>query len=211
MSNNDRSQFSVIYDFETLSKDRFNCVILCIAGLKFDQKRFTSDDPYTFEGLLRDTSFMKFDVQQQVKTYQRKIDMDTVRWWKEKPAKIQDMLLEPAESDSPFYSIVTFIKELIPNENLVDMVFTRGNTFDPIILKGITEQLKSQDPYPFYKDRDTRSFIDGLTFGADMRNDFMVPGLEEKFIAHDPRHDIVMDVMRMQYVVRLLNDLETVV
>jgi len=30
----------------------------------------------------------------------------------------------------------------------------------------------------------------------------MVPGLEESFIHHDPIHDIAMDVMRMQFLVR---------
>jgi len=30
----------------------------------------------------------------------------------------------------------------------------------------------------------------------------MVPDLEDSFVHHDPIHDIAMDVMRMQYIVR---------
>ena len=30
----------------------------------------------------------------------------------------------------------------------------------------------------------------------------MVPGLEDKFVAHDAKHDVAMDVMRMQYLVQ---------
>jgi hypothetical protein len=46
--------------------------------------------------------------------------------------------------------------------------------------------------------------IEGMSWGTDMDNGYIPEGLAAKFIAHDPRHDIVMDVMRMQELARAL-------
>ena len=40
--------------------------------------------------------------------------------------------------------------------------------------------------------------IEGMSFGMKLDNGFTPSGLENQFIKHDPRHDIAMDVMRMQ-------------
>ena len=37
-----------------------------------------------------------------------------------------------------------------------------------------------------------------MSWGIDLRNGFIPEGLESVFVAHDPQHDIVMDVMRLQ-------------
>jgi hypothetical protein len=37
-----------------------------------------------------------------------------------------------------------------------------------------------------------------MAWGAGLSNGFVPEGLEEQFVAHDPQHDIVMDVMRLQ-------------
>lgn len=199
---------SVIFDFETLSLDRFRTVVSCVAGLQFQEERYTSDEPYTFDELIDTASFAKFDVGTQVQHYNRKIDQGTLDWWRKQPKAVQNMLIEPSDSDVPFEQALVFFKTLMPTPDSVNKVYTRGNTFDPIIVDGIVEQLRGEELYQHWKLRDTRSIIDGLSYGADINNTFIVPGLENKFIAHDPRHDIAMDVMRMQYLVRLLNDLE---
>lgn len=199
---------SVIFDFETLSLDRFRAVIPCVAGIRFNEDRYTSDEPYTFDELIGMSEFMKFDVGGQVKNYGRKIDKSTLDWWRKQPKAAQDQLIEPSESDSPFEDITKFFTGLIRHHETINKIYSRGNTFDPIIVDGVIEQMNHPEWYPFWKVRDTRSMIDGLAFGADIKNSFTVPGLEQKFIAHDPRHDVAMDIMRMQYLVRLLNDLE---
>jgi len=202
------SKDCAIFDFETLSLDRFRTVITCVAGIRFNEDRYMSDEPYTFDELLEASLFMKFNVGTQVKNYGRKIDKSTLDWWRTQPKAAQDQLIEPSDSDAPFENIGKFFSTLIRNHETLDKIYTRGNTFDPIIVDGIVEQLNLSELYPFWKLRDTRSMIDGLAFGADIKNSFTVPGLEEKFVAHDPRHDVAMDIMRMQYLVRLLNDLE---
>ena len=70
---------AVIYDFETLSQDQINGVVTCLAILKFDESRF-ADKPYTFKELVNYAKVMKFSVEEQVKTYKRKIDKSTLEW-----------------------------------------------------------------------------------------------------------------------------------
>jgi hypothetical protein len=53
--------------------------------------------------------------------------------------------------------------------------------------------------------RDTRSFIDGLAYGSKLNNKFIPEGLQSKFVEHDPCHDIVMDVMRMQTLIQAVS------
>jgi len=202
------SKDSVIFDFETLSLDRAQCVISCVAGIRFNEDRYLSDDPYSFTELVEAADFMKFSAEYQVTHYGRKIDLQTIGWWKEKPKSVQNMIIEPKEDDVTFEKIIDFFQNLFRHPDTLSRVYSRGNTFDPIILDGIISQLKVKNFYPHWVVRDTRSMIDGMSFGSNMRNDFVVPGLESQYIAHDPRHDIAMDIMRMQYIVRLLNDLE---
>lgn len=111
--------------------------------------------------------------------------------------------LQPSEDDvsiSELYDWLTTEFE-IPKYKAV---WTRGNTFDPIFLRTILESAGASDPFSqWWAIRDTRSFLDGMLYGSGIKNTFIPEDLQEKFIGHDPKHDIAMDVMRMQYLVRL--------
>ena len=54
----------LIYDFETLSQDMLNGVVVNIAAMNYTEERFTHD-PYSYEELLDKCSVMKFDVKEQ--------------------------------------------------------------------------------------------------------------------------------------------------
>jgi len=60
-------------------------------------------------------------------------------------------------------------------------------------------------PFGFSKFRDTRSLIDGLSWGSGLKNWFIPDDFQDKFIAHDPCHDVAMDVTRIQYLVRAIS------
>ena len=72
------SKDSVIYDFETLSADRIKGVVTCVAGIRFNESRYISDNPYTFKELIESAQFMKFNVLTQVEHYGRKMSKDTI-------------------------------------------------------------------------------------------------------------------------------------
>jgi hypothetical protein len=136
-------------------------------------------------------------VADQVRNHGRKIDPNTLKWWGEQSAEAQKQL-KPLESDMSISNLKSWITS-VASPDSVKRVYTRGNTFDPMFMDSIC----APDPYPFWKLRDTRSTIEGMTLlNKDIKNGFIVPGLEERFIAHDAKHDVAMDVMRMQFLMQ---------
>ena len=190
-----------ISDFETLSTDRVNGAIISMAILEFDTNRFNTE-PYEYSQLLDNTGFIKFNVEDQVKNHGRKIDPDTLKWWGEQSAEARAQL-KPSENDKPLSECIPFINDYIGSTK-VNKIFSRGNTFDPIILDYIGVQYNQVIPWGHWAMRDTRSIIDGMAWGTDIKNGFIPDELQPLFVAHDPTHDIVMDVMRMQFLSRAL-------
>jgi len=186
---------SLIYDFETLGTNPRESAIVSLAALVFDSSKFHNG--YDYDELLGMTRFVKFDVEDQVRNHGRTIDPDTLVWWSELgPGPMEQ--LKPSPNDMSIVELHDWITS-IADPQTVERVYTRGNTFDPIFLESILDG----DPYPFWKLRDTRSTIEGMTLlNPKIKNAFIVPGLEDKFIAHDARHDVVMDVLRLQYFIQ---------
>jgi hypothetical protein len=60
------------------------------------------------------------------------------------------------------------------------------------------------DPFHWKTVRDTRSMIEGMAFGMEIDNGFEIKEVGDKFVKHDPRHDIALDVLRMQTLARLI-------
>lgn len=185
----------VIYDFETLSQDQLRGVVTSFAMLNFTEKRYI-EDPYTFEELVDSCKYIKFDVEDQVTNFKRTMSKETIQWWNEQGEEAKKQI-KPSSED---VSITTFYNWIQSNIDCtkIKKSFTRGNTFDPIFLQFLMTQIGKSDPFPWYTIRDTRSLIEGMSYGMKLDNKFMPGDLKDKFIKHNPCHDIAMDVMRMQ-------------
>ena len=184
----------VIYDFETLGQDQRNSVVLSFAMITFSERHYKSD-PYEYMELVNKAKFIKFDVASQVEAG-RKINLETLKWWKDQGDEAQKQL-RPLTDDKPLSALHDFIKKNT-EDCKIKKSFTRGNTFDPMFLQYIMEETGHKDPFHWRTVRDTRSMIEGMSFGMKVDNSFTPSGFENQFIKHDPRHDIAMDVMRMQ-------------
>jgi hypothetical protein len=192
---------SCIFDFETLSQEQTNGVVVSMAMLNFADVRFTSDTmAYTFDELVANTVTIKFDVQDQVKSYKRKINKETLKWWMDQGDLAKEQLT-PKADDKSIADLYSFF--VLNKSANVKKVYSRGNTFDPIFLEYIMRQTGNPMPYQWWEVRDTRSLIEGLAWGSDLKNSFTPPGCEN-FIAHDPSHDVAMDVMRLQTLVQAI-------
>lgn len=188
----------VIYDFETLSQDTENGIVVSFAAMCYDETRFV-DNPYTFEELLELTREIKFDIQEQKEVYGRTVQQSTLDWWMKQGVEAKRALL-PSKEDKPISELYDFCLGVCKKPKAV---YARGNTFDPLFVTGITKATGKPEPWDWWLVRDTRSFIEGATIGCDVKNDFTPPGCEG-FIHHNPSHDIVIDVMRMQYIINKL-------
>ena len=186
----------VIYDFETLSQDQRRGVVTSFAIISYSEKKFTEGEGYTYEQLLDMCHYIKFDVEDQVKNFSRKISKETVDWWNEQGDEAKKQI-RPSALDVSISTLHQFLVDRIDCKNL-RKAYTRGNTFDPMFLQYIFEDCGQVHPFHWRTTRDTRSMIEGMSFGMDIDNDFMPGDLKELFVKHDPRHDIAMDVMRMQ-------------
>jgi hypothetical protein len=191
---------NLIYDFETLSQNAFNGAVINIAALQFDPARFI-DSPYEFEELVEECQFIKFDVHEQVMKYGRKVEQSTIDWWKQQSKEAQRQLT-PSPVDQSIDVLYDFMVRDLDYENM-KAVWTRGNSFDPVLLDSILIATNKPKFKNWWAIRDTRSFLDGLLYGSNIKNNFIPDGLD--VVLHDPRYDISLDVYRMQTVIRELN------
>jgi hypothetical protein len=187
---------NLIYDFETLSQNAFDGAVINMAALEFDPNEF-----YEFEELVESAKFIKFDVQEQVEKYGRKIEKGTLEWWKNQSKEAQAQL-KPSDLDVSIDTLYNFMVDEM-NYEKATAVWTRGNSFDPVLLDSIILATNKPKFKNWWAIRDTRSFLDGLLYGSNIKNNFMPDGVEA--VLHDPRYDIALDVYRMQTVIRELN------
>ena len=193
---------SFIFDFETLGKEVITCPALSVAMLAFDTKRFM-DNPYTIDELLDAAVFAKFNVAEQVQKYGRKIEQETLEWWGTQSPEAQKSQFKPSDSDISIETIRDLFADNIPEGATI---YTRGNTFDPILLKSLCNMMDQSEPYPWWSVRDVRSLIDGLSWGTELKSSFPPPELEGQELAfHDPRVDIAVDVLRIQTLVKAIS------
>jgi len=187
-----------IYDFETLSQNPVDGVVVSMAMMSYSEARFV-DKPYTYPELLDKCHYIKFDVEDQVKSYNRKIEKDTLEWWSKQNKTARDKLA-PSSDDVSIADLYSFF--VVNKPVNMEKVYTRRNTFDPIFMTSLMKATGNPEPYAWWDVRDTISYIEGLVYPQEIKTNFIPDGLEEHFVVHDPCHDIVMDVMRIQTIVQ---------
>ena len=185
----------LIFDFETLSQNPIDGAVVSLALLTFSEDIMLLNG-YTYEELLRNVKFVKFDVQDQVDKWNRKIESSTLDWWAQQTKEARASI-KPHPSDVSITEMIPWMTSHFDSKK-IKTVFTRNNTFDPVIVQSIAKDFAMAVPYDWWKIRDTKSFIMGLTYGTDIRDSFIPPDCENKYVKHDPRHDVVLDVMRLQ-------------
>ncbi len=182
---------AIIYDYETLGTDGNTDVILSLAALEFN---ITPDMDYDYNDLVANAKHIKFDVEDQVKNYGRTINKDTVLWWSEQGESAKK-ILKPSADDRPLHDILEFFGQF--DFNKTRYIITRGD-MDPLFTKSFYKLYGLPLPYAYYKWRDSRSLIDGLSVWqiADNFSPKLPPDTD--VIAHDARYDIALDVIRIQ-------------
>lgn len=190
---------SIIYDFETLSSNPRNGVILSFALFSFDEQRFV-DNPYTFDEILESSIFQKYDVTEQVQKYKRKISQETVDWWLTQDIQSIKNQFNPKSDDISISQLCVLIDGL----GNINKAFSRGR-FDSEFIDSIYSSMGKINPIQYWKVRDIRSYLDGMMFGVKGFNDKFIPKeLSNIKFAHDPKYDIALDVIRIQTCVNLL-------
>jgi len=212
--NENRKDF--IFDLETIGANVHVCPIVDIAYTTFYWDRFI-EQPYSFEELTGMMQTNKASIIDQMKNFGCSYKKSDVEWWEKLPDHARDKL-NPQKTDLTTQEFCDTIIKYLVAEKKIDYWWSRGNTFDPVILwrfmnacgNGYTfdEYLK------FYKVRDIRTHIDAK-FNYTTRSGFVPVSdtdyWERNFVAHDSTHDVAADILRLQAIHRAENDLEQVI
>lgn len=205
----------LILDFETFGQNVMDCAVIDCSAITVDTERMLSNNPYTLDSISEAKKF-KLSVKDQVDNYGWIVYKDTVAFWQSLPEEARRHIKPKIDDLSLFDFAEKFLSYLI-DQGKINYWWSRSNSFDPILMWRI---FNSQNKYnhmneylPYWKVRDTRSFIDAkLNFPK--KNGFIPIADEEKwkknFIEHDSSWDVLADALRMQAIIRAENDLEQI-
>lgn len=216
MKQNDyKGRVDFIFDSETLSEDSKKCAILDFSCMCFEWDKFVSDKPYTTKSIVEVKKF-KLDAKDQVTNHNFKISKDTLKWWSNQ-SKAAQKAIAPKPDDLSLEDFVKKLNSYLMKQRRISFWWSRGNTFDPIILERILEEIGNvniqNDILKFWSLRDIRTHIDAK-FDYDQSNSFTPISdtnfWEKVFVPHDSRWDVLADVLRLQAIRRAEKDLPQV-
>jgi len=119
----------VIYDFETLGQGQYSSAVVSFALLSYDEKRFIENE-YSYDELLGECKYIKFDIEEQVVKYSRSISKETIEWWMAQGPEAKKQLM-PSDEDVSIDKLHPWLMENIDFKTLKKDVLLVVNTFDP--------------------------------------------------------------------------------
>jgi hypothetical protein len=209
-----------IIDFETIGQNSREVPAIDCSYTTFDWERFTSDNPYSFKELVVGMESAKFDIKDQMGNHNCKFSDRDLQWWLDQPPELRTNMKPDPVNDLNALQFMEKLIDYLRSEGKIDYWWSRSNSFDPVILDRIAQNANKTsllgDHLKYWAVRDTRTFIDA-------KFDFKVPGGKNGFVpvsdiakweynfkAHDSKHDVAADVLRLQTIVRAEADLEQI-
>lgn len=193
----------LMFDTETLGK-RENAVILSIACVPF-----TLEDHNYFASFLSKGIMIKFDVEEQIKSFHRSISISTVEWWKQQSKEARNANLKPSPNDMTVVEGLTKLSKFIGESGYnykKSYVWARGTYFDFPKLEHFYEDCTNLTlPFNAWKIRDTRTYIDILTGTDDGKYELKL-GKIDNFVAHNCLHDAAMEVAKLNEIYYMINE-----
>jgi hypothetical protein len=204
----------IFIDFETMGDDVLEpCAAVDMSIIVGDTEKMLSDNPYSCKDVVLAKKF-KLSIADQVTNYGFVVQDSAVKFWQEVSPEARKHIKPSAED----LTVEQFIFELITHLNSIgkfDYWFSRGNTFDPIILqrlfKVVGKTYTFKEYFRFNRVQDMRSHINAKMDYPAMTN--LTPIQDEVFwksvfVEHDSAWDVLADLLRYQTILRLENDLE---
>ena len=209
-----------IIDFETIGQNSREVPAIDCSYTVFDWERFTSDNPYSFKELVLNMEYAKFDIKDQMVNHGCKYSERDLQWWLDQPAELRTNMKPNHELDLKSDQFVDKLIDYLQQKGNISYWWSRSNSFDPVILERIAQnagRLEKLGAYlKWWSVRDTRTQIDAK-FNFDVpgkKNGFIpvsnIEKWEYNFKAHDSKHDVAADVLRLQTIVRAEADLEQI-
>ncbi len=180
-------------DVETMGNKQYS-VILSLAVLYFDEK-----ETYTYQELLDNTCFVKFNIKEQIVSYNRLTDKPTIDWWKKQCDIVKEVSLIPSNKDIKVVEGLHIARDYIKDKGGKDeIVWTRGS-LDQFAIDSLSETVGLPSLFEYGQYRDFRTAID-LLKNTSKRGYCNIPNFNRDLVMkHDPVHDVAYDVMMLLY------------
>ena len=188
-----------MFDVETLNKNS-SSVILSIACIHFDPDAKPSP-----ETLRKDSIFIKFDAQEQIKQYKRSVSKSTIDWWAKQCENARIKSFKPSDID---VSAKTGLEQLTKwadtyGNDKKKWVWARGN-LDQSVLDSLCDDVEIEPIFEYHRWRDVRTAVDFLYGTENGYCKVEYPDFDSflHVTKHDPIDDCVLDVMMLLYGVK---------
>ena len=183
-----------MFDVETLDTES-TTVILSAALCYFDAAKKPS-----FEQLVEDSVFVKFDVQEQIRMG-RSSSKDTMDWWKEQVPHARKKSLIPSDEDiSARLGIEILHRYIEQHDPEQQCTFWARGSLDQMCIDSLTRSIGMEVIAPYWAWRDVRTAVDCLCGTTRGYADVDFEGFNRyNVIKHDPVHDCALDAMMLMY------------
>jgi hypothetical protein len=190
----------LVFDVETLGAES-NSVILSAAIVYMNPA-----EKNTWESLYENTLFVKFNVKEQVKQYNRVTEKDTITWWNKQCDLAKKQSFFPSEKDLPAKEAIACIRNYIAEncDPKTTLIWTRGS-LDQMVIDSLCKATGDEPIMQYSNYRDMRTYVDlaatNSTRGYCAINPETYPGTWDRnvVVKHNPIDDIVLDALMLLY------------
>lgn len=193
-------------DFETLGNppDGIVLELSCIA--------FSFDEHTKFENLVDTGIKIRFDIDSQKKRG-RIASKGAIDFWKKQDPELIKQMFKSDEPKSTIEEGIKIFNDYCSKHKIdpwKSTAWCRGQSFDfPMLVSllsatyGIVDTF-DVEPVKFWNQRDTRTFIAGITGDINKKNIPILKSEVPGFIAHDSIHDCAKDIIMIKKGIRMV-------
>lgn len=183
------------FDIETLSKES-TAVVLSASIVHFEPSKRPS-----YQELLDNTLFVKFNAKDQITRLKRSVCKSTLEWWDKQSDYAKAISLIPKSTDvlveDGLIQINNYMNKF-PDARKKPM-WARGN-LDQVTIDSLSRSVNQPEIAEYYTWRDVRTYIDVVYGASNGYCEVDHPSFDKnKVIKHTPYHDVCYDVMMILY------------
>lgn len=184
-----------VLDLETLDIES-TAVVLSAALVYFEEGA-------TYESLMNDVLFVKFDVKEQLKVHKRTASKSTLEWWSKQSDLAKKISLIPSDKDISVEEGIIQIKKYLKRTSKDKMIIWSRGSIDSVIIDSLCRSAELAPIAYYNQHREIRTALDLLattTVNGYCKVD--LPGFDmeaAKKNKHDPRVDVVLDAIQLMY------------
>ena len=187
----------ILIDFETLGS-ALNGKVTYVSWC-----HFSIDERESIDEILPRVNDFKFNWLEQD---QYELDSGVIEFWKKQPIEIRNEMLGKPETGGTIKEFLNEFSDTFFSTGFsakTDVLWSRGNTFDITILDRLFKDEDIEAPYPFWRVRDARTFLDAVNVMTDIKNrdgtHFMGKlGEGAKVSNHSASFDVAKDISQLQ-------------